>query len=172
LNLLKIRDNELAALEDDRRGNGFMDTRLMQHLVAAKELTLDPIQVRKVKGYTPNIDKFNFDLLFIPTNIKNMHWTMSYNGEGTIYTNLVKDWLVREMFLKKNHELKISEWKVMTKEAGVPQQKTNGNECGVFAMMCADFVSDNLPMTYRLDEMKFFRRKIAGDILRGHLNYN
>jgi sentrin-specific protease 1 len=163
-----------------------MDTGLMQHFVAAIELTLDPIQVRKVKGYTRNIDIFNFDLLFIPTNIKNMHWTMivvkmqskeihhydSMSGEGTIYTTLVKDWLVREMFLKKNQELKISEWKVMTKEAGVPQQKTNGNECGVFAMMCADFVSDNLPMTYRLDEMKFFRRKIAGDILRGHLNYN
>jgi Ulp1 family protease len=76
------------------------------------------------------------------------------------------------MFLKKKQELKISQWNVMTKENGVPQQMSNRNKCGVFAMMCADFVSDNLPMTFNLDEMKFFRRKIAGDILRGYLNYN
>jgi Ulp1 family protease len=107
MNLLKIRDHELAALEDDRRGSGFMDTGLMQHL-AGKVISLDPIQVRKLKGYTLNVDIFKFDLLFIPTNVNNMHWTMivvkmqskeihyydSMSGDGTIYTNLIKDWLV------------------------------------------------------------------------------
>ena len=77
--LLKIRDDELAALEDDRRGNGFMDTGLMQHLVCEKELTLDSTEARIVEGYTRILDQlhvFNFDQLFIPTNINNMHWTM------------------------------------------------------------------------------------------------
>jgi Ulp1 family protease len=108
MNLLKIRDHELAALEDDRRGSGFMDTGLMKHLAAGKVISLDPIQVRKLKGYTLNVDIFNFDLLFIPTNVNNMHWTMivvkmqskeihyydSMSGDGTTYTNLIKDWLV------------------------------------------------------------------------------
>jgi Ulp1 family protease len=168
MNLLKIRDHELAALEDDRRGSGFMDTGLMKHLAAGKVISLDPIQVRKLKGYTLNVDIFNFDLLFIPTNVNNMHWTMivvkmqskeiryydSMSSDGIIYTNLVKDWLVREMFLKKKQELKISQWKVMTKEAGVPQQISNGNECGVFAMICADFVSDNFPMTFNSENRR------------------
>jgi sentrin-specific protease 1 len=177
----------LAALEDDRRVNGFMDTGLMQHLVCEKELTLDSTEARIVEGYTRILDQlhvFNFDRLFIPTNINNMHWTMivvkmhwkemhyydSMSRVGTMYTNLVKACLVREMYLKKYLELNV--WRVVTQEANVPQQGTNGNECGVFTMMCADFLSDNLPMTYCLDEMDFFRRKIAADILRGKLYYN
>lgn len=73
------------------------------------------------------------------------------------------------MMLKKSQELNISEWTVITQEAGVPQQGSNGNECGVFTMMCADFLSDNLPMTYSLQEIDYFRLKIAADILRGNL---
>ena len=93
------------------------------------------------------------------------------SGPGTAYTDKVKDWLVKEMASKKKEVLNISEWKVFTQEKCVPQQGSNGNECGLFTMICADFLSDYLPMSYSLKDMDFFRRKIAADILRGKLTY-
>ena len=64
------------------------------------------------------------------------------SGPGTAYTDKVKDWLVKEMAAKKKEVLNISEWKVITQENCVPQQESNPNECGLFTIMCADFLSD------------------------------
>ena len=41
-------------------------------------------------------------------------------------------------------------------EAGVPQQGSNGNECGVFTMMCADFLSDNFTNDIQLARNELF----------------
>jgi sentrin-specific protease 1 len=52
----------------------------------------------------------------------------------------------------------------------VPQQQ-NGYDCGVFSIMCADYVSDNLPLSYVQEDMQNNRVKIAAAIRRGHLTY-
>ena len=149
------------ALVNDRLGNFFIATGLMQHLMAdGGALPLDEKQLRSIRGYTCNVDIFSFYQVFIPTNIRNFHWMMivikiqlkeircydSMSGPGTVYTDKVKDWLVKEMASKKKEVLNISEWKVLTQEKFVPQQGSNPNECGLFTMMCADFLSDYLPM--------------------------
>ena len=52
----------------------------------------------------------------------------------------------------------------------MPQQ-VNGVDCGLFACMCADFLSDDLPLRYSQNDMAFFREKMCADILRGSLAY-
>ena len=38
----------------------------------------------------------------------------------------------------------------------MPQQ-CNGVDCGVFTTMCADFISDDLPLNYHQSEMSHYR---------------
>jgi Ulp1 family protease len=54
---------------------------------------------------------------------------------------------------------------------GRKETVTNGNDCGIFAMLCADFLSDDLCLTYNMNDMEFYRLKIAAAILKGSLSY-
>ncbi|RYY81263.1 hypothetical protein EON63_15820 [archaeon] len=51
-----------------------------------------------------------------------------------------------------------------------PQQE-NGFDCGVFTIMAADFLSDDLPLEYDQNEMEERRYRIAQYILKGSLPY-
>ena len=62
------------------------------------------------------------------------------------------------------------DWQIFEHEVHIPQQG-DGVSCGLFACMCADFLSDDLPLHYSQDDMVFFREKICADILRGCLTY-
>ena len=43
--------------------------------------------------------------------------------------------------------------------------------CGVFATICADYISDDLPLKFNQKQMLGYREKIGTDIVRGHLLY-
>ena len=87
-------------------------------------------------------------IIVIKIQLNEIHCYDSMSGYGTVYTIKVKVWLVKEMASKKSEVLNIGEWKVITQEKCVPQQGSNPNECRLFTMMCADFLSDYLPMSY------------------------
>ena len=92
-------------------------------------------------------------------------------NKGHKYKNALLQWLVDEARTKKNINLNTSEWKL--NDMDCPQQH-NGNDCGVFVIMAANFISDNLPVVeanYGQADMPFFRLKIASDILRGSYDY-
>jgi len=58
-------------------------------------------------------------------------------------------------------------------------QQDNGYDCGMYVVMCVDFLCDNIPLTIKRGEhlaissrnMPYFRMKVAADILRGFLYY-
>jgi sentrin-specific protease 1 len=127
------------------------------------------------------------DKIFIPINISQTHWalavilvqdkeilyfdSMKRKGKGTKYNKALLQWLVDEARTKKNINLNTSEWKL--KDMDCPQQH-NGYDCGVFLIMAANFISDNLRVVednYGQAHMPFFRLKIASDILRGSYDY-
>jgi Ulp1 family protease len=161
---------------------------LLVENTANRTLGMDSVKEFKdvVKNATRGTDIFSCDKMYIPTNINNCHWTMtvvnfpereihyydSLSGDGKKYTNILIKWLACELMFRKSEELDIKQWKIISKEPHVPQQTGNGTECGVFYMMCADFTLDNLPLVYSLGDMKFFRNKIAADILRNAVNYS
>ena len=120
----------------------------------------------------------------MPVNIHNTHWTMavvfvqkkeihyydSMSGSGQWYLNSILQWLEDEAREKKGLTLDRKEWKLIDRESGVPQQR-NGVDCGVFSTVCADFLSDNLPLEYSQAEMPDYRVKIGCAILRGNITY-
>ena len=63
------------------------------------------------------------------------------------------------------------EWKLVPTDFNTTPQQGNGFDCGVFTIMYADFLTDNLPFTFSQNNMPLFRKKIFANIIRGSLNY-
>ena len=190
LRMLDHRDKVLCLHDKDRLPSFFVDS-LFIHLVLQhtenEEIGNSSLKAFEdvVKRTTRNIDIFSCEKMFIPTNINNYHWSMtvvnfplheihyydSMNGNGKKYTDVLIKWLACESMFRKQIELDIKEWKIISQEPHVPQQTGNGTECGVFTMMCADFLLDDIPLLYNLGQMDFFRKKITADILRNSIGY-
>lgn len=179
--MINERDIALCSIDGSRRKSFFVDCTFMQLQVQAVPDDLHRVVNRITKG----IDIFTFNKVFIPTNVNNCHWLLividiqlkcinvydSMSMRTIKYTDVAKNWLGREAIKLDKKDFNVDEWIVNTNEGHVPQQGKNNTECGVFTIMCADFLSDNLPLTYTLQQMPFFRKKIAADIIRGSLTY-
>lgn len=92
------------------------------------------------------------------------------SGSGQKYLDGLRKWVVDESSTRKNMTVETQKWKLIDNERHVPQQ-TNCNDCGVFATICADFISDDLPLSYGKAQMLHYRKKIGTDIVRGSLLY-
>jgi Ulp1 family protease len=180
MNLLRDRDNMLGMMANERKGSYFFDTYLMQAL----ETNVNGRNDNQIKNLTRRLDVFSYGSLFIPLNVGNCHWTLivirlekkeiyyydSLYSSGEKYTAIAMGWLANEMKVKTNTDIVMSEWHVIV-EHDNPKQYGDPNECGMFTIMCADFLSDGLPLNYSLSQMPFFRLKVTADILRGSLKY-
>ena len=112
-------------------------------------------------------------------DLKEVRYYDSYQKDGKGVTKKIAgfleaifQWLCDEVLIKHRISLDRSEWKVRL-VPDTPQQD-NGCDCGVFTIMCADFLMDNIPIsesTLRQSDIPYFRQKILNDILRGMLNY-
>jgi sentrin-specific protease 1 len=178
--MLQERDARLWSAGDGARlpshyFNSFFMTKLLEN---------GQYNYGQVKRWSKKFDVFALDRVFIPINLNNTHWVMavvyvqkkeihyydSMSGSGKRYLDAMLTWLVDEAREKKGQQLDKSQWKLIDREQNVPQQQ-NGYDCGVFSIMCADYVSDNLPLSYVQEDMQNNRVKIAAAIRRGHLTY-
>jgi sentrin-specific protease 1 len=145
----------------------------------------------KVKKWTNGITISEYEKLFFPIFIGQCHWTLavmyirdkkieyydSMRGLGADF--LMKGlwrWLGDERTLKKLNlpESEINDWEFINKNPRHIPQQNNGIDCGLYLIMNADFLSDNVPITrdtYSHLHMLYFRNKIAVDILRKSLCY-
>jgi len=134
-----------------------------------------------IERWSKRFDVFAMDKVFFPINLYNTHWTLgviyvklkeiryydSMNGCGMRWLKALLRWLKDEAIHKKEETLDTSSWQLINSgEHSVPQQK-NGFDCGVFVCVAADFIQDDLPLTYSQEDMPFFRKKITADIIRG-----
>jgi Ulp1 family protease len=134
-----------------------------------------------VKRWSKGFDAFELDKIFVPINIGNSHWVLgvifiqkkevhyydSMHGNGSNYRNAMMRWVVDEAKAKKGITINKAEWKSIA--VGTAPQQFNGTDCGVFTIMAADFLSDDLPVneeTYGQDYMPYFRH-----MFRGQLDY-
>ena len=140
-----------------------------------------------IKRWSKRFDVFAMDKVFFPINIRNTHWTLaviyvklkeiryydSMNGCGLKLLEALRQWLMHEALYKKNVVLDESSWKLIDSgehHVPVPEQN-NFFDCGVFVCVAADFIQDDLPLTYSQENIPFFRQKIAADIIRGYTLY-
>jgi Ulp1 family protease len=93
-----------------------------------------------------------------------------YGWEGSKYLKSLLRWLTLDAVDKNKCTINPKEWKLVSREMHVPQQ-TNGCDCGVFLTICADYLSDDLPLAFDQNMILFFREKIGTDIMRGSLLY-
>ena len=93
------------------------------------------------------------------------------HSNGELYRDAMIKRVVGEAKAKKI-TINETEWKITAVETA-PQQ-FNGTGCGVFTILAANFLSDDLPVneqTCGQDFMPFFRQKIVNGMFRGQLDY-
>ena len=134
--------------------------------------------------WTKLFNIFEKDKIFCPINVNKSHWTLL-----VLYIRLKKivyyDSLGGSSFSKYlNGALRYledeadrlgrgflpDEWELVSSAKYTPQQE-NGIDCGVFTIMFADFLSDDLPLAFSGEYMPLFRKKIFANILRGSMKY-
>ncbi|KAJ1410740.1 hypothetical protein B484DRAFT_336273 [Ochromonadaceae sp. CCMP2298] len=134
-----------------------------------------------VQRWTRRFDIFDLDRIYLPLNVGNQHWTMivvhvqrrrieyfnSLCASGRSYMKHVLHWLKDEATDKQKRTLE-SDW--VMKDMPCPKQ-TNGYDCGFFSLMCADFLSDDIPLSYEQQHALFFRNELGASILQGSLYY-
>jgi sentrin-specific protease 1 len=184
--LLEERDKKLIRINPSsgRIMSHYFNSFFMEKLLGPNH---DKYAYSNVERWTKKFDIFARDKIFIPINISKSHWTIavlfmkikeihyydsSMDDLEMKYLEELRHWLIDDAKAKKGLDLDTSDWKLIP-QPQCPQQ-ANGFDCGVFSIMIADFLTDDLPVMeglYSQINMPYFRSKIMRDILRGKLNY-
>ena len=179
MKMLQERDDTLFERDKNRRHSHFFNTFFAERLLKTDK----HYKYENVKKWSKKLDIFEMDKIFFPINIDNMHWTLavvypqekrieyfdSMRGKGKFYMDGLLQW-IKDEAATKEHPINIEEWTTYSRSDEIPQQG-NGFDCGMFAIIAADFLLDNLPLQYSQQNMEFFRMKIIVHILNGTLDY-
>lgn len=201
MELIKDRSHRSFS-ESQARDNGFVDghagdrresrrlprVQIMTSFFYAKLFAIDrskncyTYDYTRVRRWTRKFDVFDYDMMLVPINQGNVHWTLGvinfrdkrveyYDSMGgtneTVLKNLLQ-WVADELETKKGEILDRSEWSMVAHGRDVPQQ-TNTDDCGVFLCKFADFVSRDAPVNFSADHMKYFRARMAHELLMKRL---
>jgi hypothetical protein len=63
------------------------------------------------------------------------------------------------------------EWQIFKNNKSETPQQKNGYDCGVFTIMYADFLTENLPLSFSQKDIALSRERICAALLRGNLDY-
>lgn len=154
--------------------NSFFYSKLVQFNRAQGCSIYDYTRVRR---WTRRFDAFSYDMMLIPINQSNTHWTlgvinfkekwvqhldsMGTGGSLKVRKHLLA-WVRDEAADKKKHFVE-DEWVMPTRN--VPKQR-NSDDCGVFLCKFADFLSRGWDdFTFSQDHMNYFRSRIAHELL-------
>jgi Ulp1 family protease len=179
MKMLQERDDSLCEQNENRRHSHFFNSFFAERLLATDRC----YTYKNVKRWSKKLDIFEMDKIFFPINIGNMHWTLavvypqkkrieyfdSMRGKGAFYTDALFRWIQDEA-VTRGLNINMEEWTTYSRSHEIPQQG-NGFDCGVFTIIAADFLSDNLPLLYSQSDMESFRLKIILRILNGCLDY-
>jgi len=193
--LLQDRDKILTELSNcSRKSSHYFSCFFISCLLRSGEYNYNNVRRWTEGRLTEGINIFLKDKIFIPVcnnensypswamivvfmQLKEIHYYDSMSKPNVIerYLQHILHWLQDESIEKHNNEynIDINEWQLFALEAIYPQQTMHPFDCGIFSILCADFVSDNIPLndSYSQAEIPQYRQKICASILRGELNY-
>ncbi|GAA5909386.1 hypothetical protein JCM8208_005725 [Rhodotorula glutinis] len=129
----------------------------------------------QVKEWTKRFDTFAKDIIIVPINHNNLHWTcaavnvklkrfeyydsLAKRPAEWVYERLRK-WLVEEHRHRKKSEIDLSDWTDYWNE-DVPQQQ-NASDCGVFTCMFMESLSREVNFfDFKQKNMPYLRRKMV-----------
>jgi sentrin-specific protease 1 len=153
----------------------FFYAKLFENDPKTSRLTYDYSRVRR---WTRRFDVFSYDLMFVPVNHGNLHWTLSvvnfrdkrieyYDSMGSCHhqvTDNMMRWLKDEMEHKKQQVLDPSEWSTVLHGRDVPQQ-SNSDDCGMFMCKFTDFLSREADLNFSAAHMNYFRARMAHELI-------
>jgi sentrin-specific protease 1 len=183
MDMLQERDDSLCELNPTRKQSHYFNSFFIDKLLGNDHLGYF-YQDQDVYRWARNIRLFELDKVFIPVNIPLVHWTMavvviskkeihyydSMKGKGIPFLNGLLHWVADEA-AARGVDFDRSQWKLYSPPC--PQQR-NGFDCGMFSIMCADVMTDDIPVSeeaYAQQHMAFFRLKVASAVLRGCYDY-
>ena len=127
--------------------------------------------------------------IFVPVNIGDYHWALavvdverrefryydSLGGGGQHYLSALRGFLARYARHHDLHGLGVERWSMVPCVSG-PRQ-ANGDDCGVFTCMTADYLAQALPLDFGMTAAESrhsglgFRMLMALGLLEGELWY-
>ncbi|CDF37848.1 unnamed protein product [Chondrus crispus] len=134
-------------------------------------------EYKQVRRWTRQFDVFSYDVMLIPINQANTHWTLGVinfkdqtvehlDSMGTGGLLKVREHLmswVRDEAADKSKPFSPNNWTMPPRD--VPRQ-LNSDDCGVFLCKFADFISRGWQeFTFSQQHMNYFRSRIAHELL-------
>ena len=130
----------------------------------------------KVERWTRKVDLFSHDLIFIPVHLC-VHWCLAvvdfrkcgiyyYNSKRLANyecLNAIEQFLKDEHLAKKNVPLDLSNFEKLNVK-DIPKQ-TNSYDCGMFICKFAEYISRNADITFKENDLQFFRRRMVYEIV-------
>lgn len=195
MQLLQQRDAMLCLSGKKDKPSLFMNCFFMAKLLEnkiyrydlVKKWTIDKKQRAAGRQQCTIVDMEN---VFVPINIHNRHWALLVIGiqckhiqfydsmysasKCTYYLDTAKQWLSDEYSDKvpnATRETAARYAESFRRSYGNGPQQDNGNDCGVYTIMTADYLSDNLPLVFSDKDMPTFRCRIVHASSKGILPY-
>ena len=162
LSLLTKCDEKLHEIPTDRTQFLYGSTASL-HFLEKETIDAQAKQLILVFHVTNN----HFTTVLVDYTSKTIMFCDSYHDLGYDSKQLL-DYLLNLIFQKRQNEANY----VWTKEYDTPvPQQNNGNDCGIFALMCAEaaWLHLDLQKTYGQKNAVDFRHKIAVSLLRGKI---
>jgi Ulp1 family protease len=178
MKMLNEHDMEMCMYDKTRRSSHYYSCYFMTLL-----LPPNGYNYNNVKGWSKKFNVFEKEKIFCPINVNASHWSMlviyiqekmiayydSMQVHGKKYLDAALQYLVDES-LTMNRPFDKEQWTLITYTDGLPLQE-NDYDCGVFALMYADFITDDLPLVFGQQHMELFRKKMCVAIMRGSFSY-
>jgi Ulp1 family protease len=90
---------------------------------------------------------------------------------GQYYMDTARQWIMDEAAVHPSAAFDASlDWSLVHRKRAIPQQD-NGSDCGMYVIMFADFLSDDLPLSFGPSDMLAFRTKVGCDLMRKRFLY-
>jgi Ulp1 family protease len=178
--MLKERDEKICTILRTRRPSFFLDPVFFQVLLRPS------YNFENVKRWTRRLGPgglLNLDKIFIPLLTQDGHWALiifhvqeraiRYQemtaelevGRGDMFIACARRWFEDDIKDKMNVDYDTSSWKVDFENS----LQENGYDCGVYVIMFARYLCDDLEPEFTLNDMPVFRARIAEELLKGSI---
>jgi sentrin-specific protease 1 len=153
----------------------FLDVHYFSSFFWSK-LTKEGYEKGRLAKWTKKIDIFNKDVILIPVNHQNSHWTAaainfkekrveSYDSMGIAKEKVfmyLRSYINAEHMNKKKKPFDFTDWENWAPES-TPQQE-NGFDCGVFTCQFLETLSRGESFSFSQKNMPYLRRRMIWEI--------
>ncbi|KAK9172665.1 ULP1 like chllamydin domain containing protease [Cryptosporidium meleagridis] len=138
------------------------------------------------------IDLFNYDIVLLPINVNNVHWTLgvvnfklgyiqyidSLGGKFQDYLGCTKmsavffqnmNRYIQDEYFDKKKEKFTGQLKHFTKFSEPVPQQNNGSDCGVFTCMFAECISEGRPFDFDTTQIDKIREVMLVECIRNEI---